>query len=125
MFSMTFTYRWYESSSDADRVLQPGQCPSGFVDGCKKLSKIGQENADRDLRYAMAAFVVALVSGATAVFIIRRESEPAAMSDPPHVPSKDVTDPSERLRRLDAMKADGLVTDGEYDDKRRDILGDL
>jgi Short C-terminal domain len=36
-----------------------------------------------------------------------------------------VRSPSERLRALDQLKTDGLITEEEYSSKRKEILGEL
>jgi hypothetical protein len=126
VFSTVFTYRWYEGTNQSDRQYSNGQChrswPTGEA-GCKKNADLGRANAERDLRYALAGFVVAAVAGGGAVLVIRQGDGPE-----PTVPVTAKPEPSaagDRLAQLDQLKADGLLSDAEYEAKRQRIIEDL
>ena len=60
-----------------------------------------------------AMLLIALAVVLTVVYLARRR--PASSGNP--------TDPAARLAQLDQLRAQGLVTEAEYDAKRREILG--
>ena len=130
VFSFAFTYRWYEGSAEADGVYSNGEChlqqrPGFFMgdkEDCRRLADRQQEDADRDLRYALAGYVVALVAGGGAVLVMRQNSAPTRAVP---TPKRDQGGASDRLTQLDRLKSDGLLTETEYEAKRREIIEEL
>lgn len=64
---------------------------------------------------ALSNDISAATAGATA----------AAPSSAPSTPSTPAASVADRLRQLDGLKADGLVSDAEYQERRAKILGDV
>lgn len=128
VFTLMFTYRWYEGSADVDRMLTPGGCNTKIIaDGCVKLSKIAQANADRDLRYAMGGLVIAVAAAGGAVLVLKmqgRDQGDGYQTEvrPGHAESADAR---VRLTKLEQLRDDGLVSEDEYQTKRQQIVEEL
>ena len=128
VFSMVFAYRWYEVNSQADRTYSNGQCHVPWPDppgdeGCRRNAQLHRRNAERDLRYALAGFVVALVAGGSALLVVRQSAEQEPTTNKPGARASTTT--ADRLIELQRLKDAGLLTDAEYDQKRRRLVDDI
>jgi stage V sporulation protein G len=76
-----------------------------------------RDGSDRELAYPANAETRIMIQRV----ILAEYEKIVAGSDP--VPS--VRSATERLRSLEQLKADGLINEEEYNDKRKEILGEL
>lgn len=80
--------------------------------------------------HALILLIVAVVIPVGVVIVIvmlvRRGTAPRVDAPPFGTPSVTVvTDVGERLAQLDALRAAGSITEGEYEAKRAQIIGEL
>ncbi|MEA3510241.1 MAG: SHOCT domain-containing protein [Actinomycetota bacterium] len=96
---------------------------------CRTTARLSRENADRDLRFALAGLAVAVIAGGAGLVLNKNNEGAKPQYSDERVPSTqdDRHDPSDadlpnQLRQLSDLHESGGLSDAEFQEAKRKLL---